>query len=87
LPITPHNRVGEILPKSTHDAKYWARATKGMDFDDADLVGPVDFNRLLWKGMMGRKPYPAVPTKLDLRENREDLLALYQRSLRKKGTN
>lgn len=87
LPITPHNRVGEILPKSTHDAKYWARATKGMDFDDADLVGPVDFNRLLWKGMMGKKPYPAVPTKLDLRENREELLARYQRSLRKKGTN
>ncbi len=23
----------EVLPKSTHDAKYWARVTKGMDFD------------------------------------------------------
>ena len=87
LPITPHNRVGEVLPNSAHDAKYWARATKGMDFDDADLVGPLDFNRILWKGMRGKKPYPAVPTKLDLRENRQELLARYQRSLRKKGTN
>jgi YVTN family beta-propeller protein len=87
LPITPHNRVGEALPKSTHGAKYWARATKGMDFDDADLVGPVDFNRILWKGIMGRKPFPAAPTKLDLRENREELLARYQRSLGKQGTN
>ena len=67
--------------------KYWARVTKGMDFSDADRVDPADFNRILWKGMMGNRPYPAVPTKLDLRENREELLARYQRSLRKKGTN
>ena len=61
--------------------------TKGMDFDDADLVGPVDFNRILWKGIMGKQPFPAPPTKLDLRENREELLARYQRSLGKQGTN
>jgi len=41
---------------------------KGMDFSDADLVDPAEFNRILWKGMMGNKPYPpglAAPAKDD----------------------
>ena len=72
------------MPKPTHDAKYWARATKGMDFIDADRLDPEDFNRILWKGMMGKKPYPAAPTGLDLRQNREELLARYRQSLKQK---
>jgi len=40
-----------------------------MDFDDADLVSPEDFNRILWKGIMGHQPYPAAPTGADLRQN------------------
>jgi hypothetical protein len=62
-------------PPEAHDAKYWAQATQGMDFSDADRVDPAAFNRLLWKGMMGAKPYPAAPTGLDLRQNRGKLLA------------
>ena len=31
------------------------------------------------KGLMGRKPYPAVPAGTDLCQNREELLARYQR--------
>jgi hypothetical protein len=31
--------------------------------------------------MMGDKPYPAAPTGIDLRQNREKLLADYQQSL------
>src|SRR5258708_40358340 len=46
--------------KPKHGAKYWARATAGFDFSDADRVPPGKFNRVLWKGLMGRKPYPAV---------------------------
>ena len=57
--LLPPAPVGTIVPKPTHNAKYWARAMKGMDFSDADLVDPVEFNRILWKGMMGNKPYPA----------------------------
>jgi hypothetical protein len=56
--LLPPAPVGTIVPKPTHNAKYWARAMKGMDFSDADLVDPVEFNRILWKGMMGNKPYP-----------------------------
>ena len=40
----------------------------------------ADFNRILWKGLMGNKPYPAAPTGMDLRQNREELLARYRRS-------
>jgi hypothetical protein len=84
LPLPPR-KDGLIVPKTTHDARYWAKVTKGMDFDDADLVDPAGFNRILWKGMMGNKPYPATPTGLDLRRNREDLLARYLRSLKQKA--
>ena len=52
-----------------------------MDFTDADRVDGGLFNRILWKGMMGHKPYPAAPTGKDLRQNREKLLADYFRSL------
>jgi hypothetical protein len=33
---------------------------------------------------MGNKPYPAAPTEIDLRQNRKELLARYQRSLKRK---
>ena len=84
LPITPHKRAGLIVPKPTHDAKYWTRVTKGMDFTDADLLDPGGYNRILWKGMMSNNPYPAAPTGLDLRQNREVLLSRYWQSLKKK---
>jgi DNA-binding beta-propeller fold protein YncE len=84
LPLPPP-AAGLIVPKSTHDVKYWARATRGMDFSSEDLVDPGDYNRILWKGLMGKKPYPATPTGLDLRQNRAELLARYRQSLNQKA--
>jgi hypothetical protein len=84
LPLPPQ-AAGLIVPKSTHSAKYWAQVTKGMDFSDADRIDFAVYNRILWKGMMGNKPYPAGPTGLDLRQNREKLLASYRRSLKQKA--
>jgi gluconate kinase len=40
----------DIKPK--HSAAYWAKVTAGFDFSDAD--------RVLWQGLMGRKPYPVL---------------------------
>jgi hypothetical protein len=57
---------------------------KGMDFTDADRVDADDFNLILWKGIMGNKPYPVTPSGLDLRQNRAELLAAYQQALKKK---
>ena len=82
LPLTPP--VGLVVPKPTHTAEYWARATKGMDFTSEDRMDFAEYNRILWKGIMGNKPYPAKPSGMDLRENRQKLLARYQRNLQHK---
>jgi len=47
-----------ITPK--HDAAYWDRVTAGFDFSIADQVPTARFNRVLWAGLMGNAPYPAV---------------------------
>jgi DNA-binding beta-propeller fold protein YncE len=71
LPV-PHT-TGEPL-RPTHDAAYWAAATKGMDFSVEDRLDPLAFNHVLWEGIMGAKPYPVVSSGDDLRENRVELL-------------
>ena len=43
-----------------HDAMYWDRVTRGFDFSEADQVPPAQFNQVLWKGLMGNKPYPTI---------------------------
>jgi len=48
----------DIKPK--HTAAYWTKVTAGFDFSDADQVPPAKFNKVLWAGLMGRKPYPAL---------------------------
>jgi hypothetical protein len=83
LPLPAQARLH--VPQSTHSAQYWARVTKGMDFSDADRVDPAVYNRILWKGMMGNRPYPAGPTRLDLRQNRKELLANYRWSLKQEA--
>jgi DNA-binding beta-propeller fold protein YncE len=45
-------------PKEKHDMAYWARVTKGLDFSKEDRVDEDLYNRILWKGIMGNKPYP-----------------------------
>jgi hypothetical protein len=80
LPLPP-KPAGLIVPKSTHDATYWARVTEGMDFTSEDRFDFARYNRILWQGLMGNKPYPDAPTGKDLRQNREELLARYERSL------
>jgi hypothetical protein len=47
-----------IQPK--HDAAYWDTVTAGFDFSEADQVPTAQFNRVLWTGLMGTKPYPVV---------------------------
>jgi hypothetical protein len=80
LPIVKPS--GLTVPKPRHNSEYWMRATKGMDFTSEDRFDFAAYNRILWKGLMGDRPYPATTTGKDLRQNREKLLARYQRSLR-----
>ena len=55
--LLPPKPAGLVAPKSKHNAKYWARVTRGMDFTDADRVDPAEFNHILWNGLMGNKPH------------------------------
>jgi hypothetical protein len=81
LPLPPR-QSGQIVPKPAHNARYWARVTQGMDFEQEDRVDPLDFNHILWKGMMGNKPYPATPSKVDMRQNRQEMLGRYRKLLK-----
>jgi DNA-binding beta-propeller fold protein YncE len=83
LPLPP-KPAGMSVLRPTHNARYWARATKGMNFKDEDQVDPLDFNHILWKGLMGNRPYPVKPNGFDLRQNRAELLARYRQSLKQK---
>jgi DNA-binding beta-propeller fold protein YncE len=83
LPL-PSKSAGLIVPKPTHNSKYWARVSKGMDFTSEDRFDFATYNRILWKGMMGNTPYPTAPTGMDLRQDREELLARYRRPLKQK---
>jgi len=74
LPLPP-KPPGMVVPKPMNNARYWARVTKGMDFTSEDRFDFASYNRVLWKGLMGNRPYPAAPTGIDLRLNRAQLLA------------
>jgi YVTN family beta-propeller protein len=47
------------IVKSKHNGEYWQRVTKGMNFAVADRL-PRRFNQIIWKGMMGNRPYPKM---------------------------
>jgi hypothetical protein len=66
-------------PKPLHDASWWAAQTKGMDFSLPDHLDTGKYNRILWVGTMGEKPYPTARSGLDLRVNRQELLKQYDR--------
>lgn len=43
-----------------HDGQWWAKALAGFDFSREDRNNADRFNRVLWQGLMGDKPYPTV---------------------------
>jgi hypothetical protein len=51
------------LPQTTHDAAWWEAKTKGFDFSQEDRIDSDKFNRIIWDGMMGGKPYPTTRSK------------------------
>ena len=63
LPLLNKNAVKahNVIPQTTHDAAYWEAKTKGFDFSQEDRVDPDKFNRVIWEGLMGGKPYPSAP--------------------------
>jgi DNA-binding beta-propeller fold protein YncE len=60
-----------------HNGAYWQKKLGDMDYDEEDKLDTPRFNRELWKGIMGKKPYPMKRSGKNLRENREALLEGY----------
>jgi DNA-binding beta-propeller fold protein YncE len=77
LPLPPQP-AALVVPKSTHDAAYWARVTKGFDFSKEDRVDPVAYNRILWKGLKGDQVYPGDANLAETRKR-------YKEALKKRG--
>jgi hypothetical protein len=75
----------QACPPLPQTAKYWSRVTKGMDFASEDRFDFAQYNRILWRGMMGNRPYPAKSNGKDLRQNREKLLSRYRLSVTQKA--
>jgi hypothetical protein len=61
--------AGPIV-KPQHSAESWERATAGFDFSEADQVPTAQFNRVLWTGLMGGKPYPVIRSGFDASKNK-----------------
>jgi hypothetical protein len=75
LPIkTDANRDSAAVPRPLHDSAWWSEKTKGFTFVKEDLNDPSAYNRILWEGTMGDRPYPGTRSGLDLRHNRQQLL-------------
>jgi len=80
-PQSPPSRLSDDPGRCTrpaHNAAYWAAQTRGFNFAVEDNLDASRFNRVLWQGLMGDAPYPAVPDGRDLRNNRAQRLAHFQ---------
>jgi hypothetical protein len=58
LPLPAASAAAGRRAKSRHDAAWWQKATEMEDFTREDAVNPQRFNRVLWRGLMGDRPYP-----------------------------
>jgi hypothetical protein len=74
LPPTAHLLASA---RDRHSATWWQKKLGDMDYDEEDKLDTPRFNRELWKGIMGSRPYPLERSGKDLRENREALLSAY----------
>jgi DNA-binding beta-propeller fold protein YncE len=58
IPLPPEAHADIEYP--SHPAAYWVKAMAGQNFSGPDRLDPITFNRALWRGLKGDRPYPAV---------------------------
>jgi hypothetical protein len=77
LPIAQQARLGKSpAVRLAHDGAWWAAKTKGFTFVKEDANNAAAYNRVLWEGTMGDRPYPTKRSGLDLRHDRAKLLKI-----------
>jgi YVTN family beta-propeller protein len=52
--------VAMLTKHRSHGAAYWERVMHGQNFDREDALDTPRFNRALWRGIMGNRPYPGA---------------------------
>jgi YVTN family beta-propeller protein len=74
--ILPPLTGGLIVPKPAHGGEYWAKVTKGLNFSQADRVDPVQYNRILWRGLKGDVIYPGDSSLAETRRRYKEALKM-----------
>ncbi len=64
--LPPQQGHADPIPTSSHPASYWTAVTRGYDWTHEDHIPSALFNRVLWRGLMGNRPYPTRRSGLDL---------------------
>ena len=64
--LPPQQASADPIPMSTHNASWWAAATKGYDWTHEDHIPSALFNRVLWRGLRGSVPYPTERSGVEL---------------------
>src|SRR4029077_1811339 len=57
--------------KPTHNAKYWAAKTRGLDFSGEDRVPADLYNKILWEGLK-RTPAPVPHSRFQKIADKDD---------------
>jgi len=60
LPIPKTSAKSKRRFAFAHDARYWARATRGYDWRAEDRINAAAYNHILWEGIKGAQAYPSV---------------------------
>jgi YVTN family beta-propeller protein len=74
--FAPSEKGAKLNPEfqDAHSAAYWARQTHGFDWSTEDRIPTALFNRILWNGLAGSRPYPSVRDRQDYTHDREAVL-------------
>jgi YVTN family beta-propeller protein len=60
--------------RQRHDGAWWQARTRNLSFDGPDENDALAYDKLLWQGLVGDRPYPSARSGKDLRANRSALL-------------
>jgi DNA-binding beta-propeller fold protein YncE len=84
LPLPPRTSANTLrrtksvvaFARPSRGGSYWGEKMQGLDFTRSDQADTARFNHILWIGLKGEDvPYPTTRSGLDLRKNRQRLLA------------
>ncbi|MBV9332054.1 MAG: phosphoesterase [Alphaproteobacteria bacterium] len=67
LPLPPM-RKADTAKLPLHGWRWWANRTKDFDFSAEDRLVPAAYNRILWQGTMGARPYPVIRDRRNRRQ-------------------